>query len=90
MYKLSGSGRHLAAVAVARGQRDLCANDGVIWRLSPHSEPPEEKQEAQSERKEEAVLGLELVRILPALRRRGGAWPEVTGEGHCAIRAVAG
>jgi hypothetical protein len=38
---------------------------GVIWRLSPDSEPPEEEEEAQSERKEEAVLGLELVWILP-------------------------
>jgi hypothetical protein len=55
----------------------------VIWRLTPDSEPPEEKEEAQSERKEEAVLGLELVWILPALRRRGGAWQEVTRGGTC-------
>ena len=63
-------------------QRDLRAHHGVIWRLAADSEPPEEKEEAQSEGKEEAVLGLELVWMRRPRQLRGGAWPEVTGEGH--------
>ena len=54
----------------------------MIWQLAPDSEPPEQEEEAQSEVEEEAVLGIEIGWILPALRRRGRAWPEVTGEGH--------
>ena len=44
-----------------------------MWRLAPDSEPPEQEEEAQSEGEEEAVLGIEIGWILPALRRlRGG------------------
>ena len=46
----------------------------MIWRLAPDSEPTEDKEEAQSEGKEEAVSGLELVWMLGrgAPRLRGG------------------
>ena len=54
----------------------------MIRRLAPDSEPPEEEEEAQSEGKEEAVVGLKIGWILPVLRRLRAAWPEVTGEGH--------
>ena len=54
----------------------------MIGGLAADSEPPEEKEEAQAEGKEEAVLGIEIGWILPALRRLRGTWPEVAGEGH--------
>lgn len=45
----------------------------MCLRLAPNSKPPEENEEAQSEGKEETVLGIEIGWIFPALRRlRGG------------------
>jgi hypothetical protein len=68
---------------------------GVIWRLAPDSEPPEENEEAQSEGKEEAVLGIEVGWMLPALRRlRGGRrgesvrhWPVSLLPGYVPCRS---
>jgi hypothetical protein len=71
--RIAAAARRRPAIDHERDPRDPRTHHGVICRLAPDSEPPQENEEAQPEGQEEAVLGIKIGWLFPALRRlRGG------------------